>query len=325
MSLKTANFKLYKYEDNDIGDLRFLHDSMDTIDKGIVLDVGDSTGTGNNYVLDIGNLVLKKGMSLKFWADKNSTGAVTINGTYHLVKDNGNSIKNIKKNAPYIITFNGNTSFFLSSGGADESDSTTVGIDGSKVLAGETFIGSDGEIHTGTIPIRNAVNTTLKAGQSVTLDSGYYKDKSTIKAETLSTAMTNAGATLTSANQLINGVKAIGKDGKLITGTATIQSLGGLKKATGKYSPNTTNEVTINVGFKPSVILLDYMYKQSSSYKNGKLCYTTLAEISNESYMNNNPYSTMFNITPIRDGFKITADQTVIDAGKQDITWFAIG
>ena len=35
MSLKTDNFKLYKYEDNDIGDLRFINDSMDIIDKGI--------------------------------------------------------------------------------------------------------------------------------------------------------------------------------------------------------------------------------------------------------------------------------------------------
>ena len=35
MSSKTVNFKLYKYEDNDIGDLRFINDSMDIIDKGI--------------------------------------------------------------------------------------------------------------------------------------------------------------------------------------------------------------------------------------------------------------------------------------------------
>ena len=45
MSLKTDNFNLYKYEDNDIGDLRFINDSMDKIDNGLVLDVGTSTGT----------------------------------------------------------------------------------------------------------------------------------------------------------------------------------------------------------------------------------------------------------------------------------------
>ena len=177
MSLETKNHKLYKYEDNDIADLRFMQDTMDKIDKGLILDVGSSTGTGNDYVLNLGSITLSsanKGISFKFWADKDSTGAVTINGTYHLVKANGNPIKNIKQNAPYTITYDGNTSFFLSSGGADESDSTTVGIDGSKVLAPETFIGSDGEIHTGTIPIRNSADTTLNCGQSIKLPAGYY-------------------------------------------------------------------------------------------------------------------------------------------------------
>ena len=266
MSLKTDNFKLYKYEDNDVADLRFLHNSMDTIDKGLTLDVGSSTGTGNNYVLNLGSIRLtsaNKGISFKFWADKDSTGAVTINGTYHLVKANGNPIKNIKANAPYIITYDGGTNFFLSSGGADESDSTTVGIDGSKVLAPETFIGSDGEIHTGTIPTRTAVNTTLKAGQSVTLDSGYYKDKSTIKAETLATAMTNAGVTLTSPSQLVKDVKAVDKNGNLITGTATIESLGGKEYKEGSlpainhpsYSNSRYRSINLsNIGFIPRIV-----------------------------------------------------------------------
>ena len=35
MSSKTDNFELFKYEDSDIADLRFLHGSMDIIDKGI--------------------------------------------------------------------------------------------------------------------------------------------------------------------------------------------------------------------------------------------------------------------------------------------------
>lgn len=236
MSTETKNYKLFKYEDNDIADLRFLHDSMDTIDKGLTLDMGTSTGTGNDYVLNLGSISLSsanKGISFKFWADKDSTGAVTINGTYNLVKDNGNPIKNIKRNAPYVITYDGGTNFFLSSGGSNESDSTTVGTDGSKVLAGTTFVGSDGEVHTGQIPVRTAVNTTLKAGQSVSLESGYYKDKSTIKAETLATTMSNTGVTLTSANQLVNGVKAVDKNGNVITGTATIESLGGYKYVSG--------------------------------------------------------------------------------------------
>ena len=146
MSLKTDNFKLYKYEDNDIGDLRFINDSMDKIDNGLVLDVGTSTGTGNNYVLDIGSLVLKRGMSLKFWADKNSNGTVTINGTYNLVKDNGNPAKNIKRNALYIITYDGNANFFLASGGVDD-----VNFTSDKLLTGYSANDSNGEKVNGTM------------------------------------------------------------------------------------------------------------------------------------------------------------------------------
>ena len=236
----TDNYKLAQLELTSSANFPvLLNNTFKTIDKGLTLDVGSSTGTGNDYVLNLGSITLSsanKGISFKFWADKDSNGAVTINGTYHLVKASGNPVKNLKRNAPYTITYDGGTDFFLSSGGADESDSTTVGTDGSKVLFGETFIGSDGEIHTGKIRNRTAVNTTLEAGQSIILYSGYYKDKSTIKAETLATAMSNAGVTLTSASQLVKGVKAVNKNGSLITGTATIQSLGGSSFVSGTGS-----------------------------------------------------------------------------------------
>ena len=130
---QSTNYKANLPEGNNVIDISVLNKTItDIIDKGLILDVGDSTGNANNYVLNLGSITLtsaNKGISFKFWADKNSTGAVTINGTYNLVKANGKPIKNIKKNAPYVITYNGGTNFFLSSGGADESDSTTVGTD----------------------------------------------------------------------------------------------------------------------------------------------------------------------------------------------------
>ena len=114
----TDNYKLAQLElTNSANFPVLLNNTFKTIDKGLTLDVGSSTGTGNNYVLNLGSISLSsanKGISFKFWADKDSNGAVTINGTYHLVKANGNPIKNIKKNAPYIITYDGNTNFFLS-------------------------------------------------------------------------------------------------------------------------------------------------------------------------------------------------------------------
>ena len=117
----TDNYKLAQLElTNSANFPVLLNDTFKTIDKGLTLDVGTSTGTGNDYVLNLGSITLSsanKGISFKFWADKDSNGAVTINGTYNLVKASGNPVKNLKRNAPYTITYDGDTNFFLASGG----------------------------------------------------------------------------------------------------------------------------------------------------------------------------------------------------------------
>ena len=91
----TVNYNLIIPEGNLNFDIEHQNQNMRVIDKGLVLDVGDSTGTANNYILDIGNIILSsvnKGISFKFWADKDSTGKVTINDTYNLVKAGGVSV-----------------------------------------------------------------------------------------------------------------------------------------------------------------------------------------------------------------------------------------
>lgn len=176
MSKTTKNHKLFKYENSDNADLTFLSNTMDIIDKGLTLDVGTSTGTGNNYILDIGSITLaesNKGISFKFFADKDSTGTVTINTNYNLIKANKNPVKNLKSGAPYIITYDGGSNFFLASG-ADDSDSTSVGTDGSNVLAPNTYIGSDGEVHTGTMPNNGSLNKVLSLNETFNLPAGYY-------------------------------------------------------------------------------------------------------------------------------------------------------
>ena len=177
MSKTTKNHKLFKYENSDNADLTFLSNTMDIIDKGLTLDVGTSKGTGNNYILDIGSITLaesNKGVSFKFFADKDSTGAVTINTNYNLIKANKNPVKNLKSGAPYIITYDGGSNFFLASG-ADDSDSTSVGTDGSNVLAPNTFIGSDGEVHIGTIQNRDTLDKVLSLNETFNLPAGYYR------------------------------------------------------------------------------------------------------------------------------------------------------
>src|SRR5574344_3071986 len=103
MSLKTNNFKLYKYEDNDIGDLRFINDSMDIIDKGInPFYVATQSGT-NVYKVTTGlnKTSLANGYSIKVAIPSNSTGAVSItvdSVTVPVKKPNGNAVTNFKAN-----------------------------------------------------------------------------------------------------------------------------------------------------------------------------------------------------------------------------------
>lgn len=173
----TVNFKMNKPDYNNVADIGEINANFDVIDKGLTLDVGTSTGTGNNYILNIGSITLSssnKGISFKFFADKDSTGAVTINTNYNLIKANKNPVKNLKSGAPYIITYDGGSNFFLASG-SDESDSTSVGTDGSNVLAPNTFIGSDGEVHIGTIQNRDTLDKVLSLNETFNLPAGYYR------------------------------------------------------------------------------------------------------------------------------------------------------
>ena len=214
---KSTNYKANLPEGNNVIDISVLNKNItDIIDKGLILDVGESSGNANNYVLNLGSITLtsaNKGISFKFWADKSSTGEVKINGTYNLVKANGKPIKNIKANAPYTITYDGNKNFFLSSGGADESDSTTVGTDGSKVLEPNTFIGSDGEVHTGTMPNKGAITANLNCGGSYTIPKGYHNGNGKVKANSLASqtsANATAGDILKNKTAWVNGSKITG-------------------------------------------------------------------------------------------------------------------
>jgi len=267
MSGKTTNHGLIQLELNDNANFpQLLNDTFKTVDKGLTLDVGTSTGTGNNYILDIGSITLaegNKGISFKFFADKDSTGAVTINTNYNLIKANKNEVKNLKSGAPYIITYDGGSNFFLASG-SDESDSTSVGTDGSNVLAPNTFIGTDGEVHTGTMVNRGAVSATLGINGTYTISKGYHNGNGKV-AQNITTlgaktyTPTTSNQTIASG-QYLSGIQTIKGDANLIAsniisgksifgvaGNATIESLGGKKYVTGelKKSPNPT---TIDFG-----------------------------------------------------------------------------
>ena len=171
---QSTNYKANLPEGNNVIDISVLNKNItDIINKALILYVGDTTGNANNYVLNLGSITLSsanKGISFKFWADKNSTGAVKINGTYNLVKANGSSITNLKAGAPYIITYDGGTNFFLASGGGLD----TVNFTSDKLLTGYSANDSNGEKIDGTMPNKGTVTQTLSVNGSLTLPSGYY-------------------------------------------------------------------------------------------------------------------------------------------------------
>ena len=94
---------------------------------------------------------------------------------------------------------------------------------------------------TGTMPNTGQQTATINAGGKVVISKGYHDGTGYVQSNSMSTQLTNLGATLTSASQLVSGVKAVDKNGNLITGTATIASLGGFEIKTGTTTINNTD------------------------------------------------------------------------------------
>ena len=288
MSLGTTNHKLFKYEDNDNADLRFLQNSMDTIDRGLVLDVGSSTGIGNNYILNLGSITLtsaNKGISFRFFADKNSTGAVTINGTYNLLDSNLKAVKNIKTGVPYTTIYDGGSNFFLASGGSIiDYASTSVGIDGNNVLAPQTYIGTDGELHTGTMPNRGDFYQALSLNGNINLPSGYYNSVKVTQNITTRGDITDAVSQYTDSSGLYTRIPIGAYFTKASSGypeikskladvtnalntlpsankTEVVSSLGGkifyLGTKTHTFLVGDINECTVSLGFKPTTVIMN--------------------------------------------------------------------
>lgn len=251
MSLKTDNFKLYKYEDNDIGDLRFINDSMDIIDKGINLFYVATESSTNVYKVTTGlnKTVLNDGYSIRVAIPSNSTGAVSItvdSVTVPVKKPNGNAVTNFKQNGVYSLTYY-NSVFILASGGVDD-----VSFSASDLLTGKSANNSNGEKVNGTMPNKGAVTASLNCGGSYTIPAGYHSGSGKVTANSLS-SQTSANAT---AKDIISG-KTAWVNGRKLNGTAS-------RTATGTIE-DTTSQKTVYLGFKPSFILMYWGTNDTSS------------------------------------------------------------
>ena len=257
MSLKTDNFKLYKYEDNDIGDLRFINDSMDIIDKGINPFYVATQSSTNVYKVTTGlnKTSLANGYSIKVAIPSNSTGAVSItvdSVTVPVKKPNGNAVTNFKQNGVYSLTYY-NSVFILASGGVDD-----VSFSASDLLTGKSANDSNGEKVNGTMPNNGAKTASLNCGGSYTIPKGYHNGSGKVTANSLS-SQTSANAT---AKDIIKG-KTAWVNGSKLTGTATIQSLGGKGYSEGTTSGTNGNSIPINLNFYPRLVIIkhsNYVY-----------------------------------------------------------------
>ena len=232
MSLKTNNFKLFKYEDSDAADLRFINDSMDMIDKGINPFYVTTLDSANTYKVTTGlnKTALNDGYSIRVAIPSNSTGAVSIkvdSVTIAVKKPNGSAVTNFKQNAVYSLTyFNGN--FILASGsGGDD-----VNFSASDLLTGKTANNSDGEKVTGTMPNRGEYQMAGGVGFGNDyvafnkIPHGYYPQSSNGWAPEIRAKKTDVANSIgLTANKIVKGNNILG-----VNGTATIQSLGGYTK-----------------------------------------------------------------------------------------------
>ena len=275
----TEHNKLAMPDLNSPAAIRVISEIINNIDDGLSKFYVATSNTKNLYNITTGinKTELKNGYSIKIGIPSDSDNNVTVsvdNIVIPVKKPNGNPVKNFKANGVYSLTYY-NGSFILVSG-ADESDTTNVGIDGSKVLIGTTFVGSDGEVHNGTMPNNGTLETTLTThGATYNIPSGYTSGGQ------VKTNITNCTAENIKYNVSVGGVTGsftsdgtidaskVVKDyvgyskGSRIVGTATIQSLGGTdcKEIIVPAHPDGyVNKISLDsVGYKPSIIFMEYV------------------------------------------------------------------
>ena len=161
---------------------------------------------------------LNDGYWKKFIASKDNGGTpTTINGK-SVYKVGTTNPPRFKKDRPYEVYYNAaKNCFFLKA-------SATGTTSADKVLAGETFSTENDTDLVGTMPNKGAVTSSLNCGGSYTIPKGYHNGNGRVTANSLS-SQTSANAT---ANDIMNG-KTAWVNGSKITGTATIDSFGGIK------------------------------------------------------------------------------------------------
>ena len=186
-------------------------------------------GTETSITLNM-PATLTDGYWKKFIASKDNGGTpTTINGK-SVYKVSTTNPPRFKKDRPYEVYYNAaKNCFFLKA-------SATGTTSADKVLAGETFSTENDTDLVGTMPNKGAVTSSLNCGGSYTIPAGYHNGSGRVTANSLA-SQTQANAT---AENIIKD-KTAWVNGSKITGTATLQSLGGLQGKSEKYIEAASN------------------------------------------------------------------------------------
>lgn len=262
---KTTNLELNDWLPNDTSKREDFNNDNYKIDEwaGKVnsqLKYEVAGGTATAITLNM-PATLSDGYWKKFIASADNNGAATtINGKpfYKVCSTNP---PNLKKDRPYEAYYNlTGDCFFLKA-------SATGTTSADKVLAGETFSTENDTDLVGTMPQRGAPTAALNCGGTYNIQPGYYSGGK-VTANSLA-SQTPANAT---AKDIISG-KTAWVNGSKITGTATIESLGGknyyeytisdLRTAGLAYRESASsssygyylNLSSLNIGFTPKIII----------------------------------------------------------------------